>query len=142
MSDLVHRFAPSSARARMLLTAALVVTAVLGVFATSMAGSTPAVAIAVLATVAAAGLAVSLASGLVEQAEAAPSEANPAAREKAEPATEADPITTLQQRYAEGELTDAEFERRMEQLMESDAQSTRANRSRNAERTREREKER
>lgn len=141
MSDLVHRFAPSSARARMLLTAALVVTAVLGVVGTSMAGSTPAVALAVLATVAAAGLAVSLGSGLVEQAAAAPEEANPAARGKPEPESTADPITTLQQRYAEGELTDAEFERRMEQLMESDARSGDDSR-RGTDRSRERELER
>ncbi|WP_053946792.1 SHOCT domain-containing protein [Halolamina sediminis] len=124
MSDLVHRVAPSSARARMFLTGALLVAAMIGVLSTTMAGSTAAIVLAVLFTVATAGLAVSLGRGLVEQADAAPEEANPAASEPSAVEETADPITTLQQRYAEGELTDEEFERRMERLMESDSGGT------------------
>ena len=120
MSDLVHRVAPSSARARMLLTVLAVGTAVLGVFFTAMAGSMPAVVISVLFTIAAAYLAFSLGSGLATQAAAAPEEANPAVSDRTDDRSEADPISTLQQRYAEGELTDEEFERRMERLMESE----------------------
>jgi len=121
MYELVHRYAPSSARIRLLLIGALVVTSLAGAVGTSMAGSTGAIVVAVLVTVAAAGLALSLGRGLVEQADAAPAAANPAARET--PATEpvSDPIATLQQRYAEGELSDEEFERRMDRLLESGA---------------------
>ena len=107
----------------MLLTGLLLVAAMVGVVSTSMAGSTVAITIAVLFTVATAGLAVSLGSGLVEQAKAAPREANPAASEPSPPEATADPVATLKQRYAEGELTDEEFERRMERLMESDARA-------------------
>lgn len=35
-------------------------------------------------------------------------------------ATEADPLATLQERYAAGELTEAEFERRLDRLLDSD----------------------
>ncbi len=108
----------------MFLTGALLVAAMIGVLSTTMAGSTAAIVLAVLFTVATAGLAVSLGRGLVEQADAAPEEANPAASEPSAVEETADPITTLQQRYAEGELTDEEFERRMERLMESDSGGT------------------
>jgi hypothetical protein len=121
MSELVHRFVPSNARIGMFLTGLLLVAAMIGVVSTSMAGSTVAITIAVLFTVGTAGLAVSLGSGLAEQAEAAPREANPAASEPSAPEATADPVATLKQRYAEGELTDEEFERRMERLVESDA---------------------
>lgn len=119
MSDLVHRVSPSSARARMVLTGALLVASMIGVLSTTIAGSTPAIVLAVLFTVTAAGLAVSLGSGLVEQAAAAPAGANPAASVPSAPESAADPIATLQQRYAAGELTDAEFEERMDRLLES-----------------------
>ncbi|MFW5939634.1 MAG: SHOCT domain-containing protein [Halolamina sp.] len=107
----------------MVLTGLLLVAAMVGVFATSMAGSTPAVALAVLFTVGAAGLAVSLGSGLVEQADAAPTDANPAASEPSTPEPVDDPVSTLQQRYAEGELIDTEFEEGMDRLLDSDARS-------------------
>ena len=121
MSDLVHRVAPSSARARLILAGALLVVSIVGVLATAMAGSTPAIVLAVLFTLTTAGLAVSLGSGLVEQAEAAPTDANPAASEPSTATGAADPITTLQQRYAAGELSDAAFEERMDRLLESGA---------------------
>lgn len=138
MYDLVHRFAPSSARTRMLLTAVLVVTAVVGALSTPIAGSPGAIVLAVLVTVAAAGFATSLGTGLVRQAADAPSDANPASTEKPTAGPAADPIATLQQRYAEGELTDAEFERRMDQLLESGARSEPTNGGHEEERTRER----
>lgn len=121
MSDLVHRVAPSSPRVRMILTGALLVASMVGVLSTAMAGSTPVIVLAVLFTVAAAGLAVSLGSGLAEQAAAAPGAANPAASAPSTPEREPEPIETLQQRYAAGELTDAEFEARMDRLLESGA---------------------
>jgi hypothetical protein len=36
--------------------------------------------------------------------------------------TTTDPLTTLQERYAAGEITEAEFEHRVERIMESDEQ--------------------
>lgn len=137
MNDLVHRFAPERARSRLLLTTALVVTAVIGALSTPIAGSPGAIVVAVLATVAAAGLAVSLGSGLVKQAEAAPEAANPAVQEKSTASPETDPITTLQQRYAEGELSDAEFEQRMDRLLESGAGQTQPASGHDSERSRE-----
>lgn len=123
MSDLVHRVAPSSPRARLILSGALLVASMIGVISTAMAGSTPAIVLAVLFTLTTAGLAVSLGSGLVEQAEAAPDDANPAVSEPSTAEPVADPITTLQQRYAAGELSDAAFEERMDRLLESGARA-------------------
>lgn len=107
----------------MVLTGALLVASMIGVLSTTMAGSTPAIVLAVLFTVAAAGLAVSLGSGLVEQAAAAPDDENPAASGSSASTAASDPIATLQQRYAAGELTDAEFEERMDRLLESGART-------------------
>jgi len=121
MSDLVHRLAPSSPRVRIVLTGALLVASIVGVISTAMAGSTPAIVLAVLFTLGTAGLAASLGSGLAEQAAAAPDDANPAASAPSTAEQEPDPIGTLQQRYAAGELTDSEFEARMDRLLESGA---------------------
>jgi uncharacterized membrane protein len=40
--------------------------------------------------------------------------------EQQESAAESDPLDELRRRYAEGELTDAEFERRLERLLETE----------------------
>jgi len=118
MSDPVHRAAPESARGRGLLTllsssvAAVCFGAVLFLHGTIVPFLVAVGGIAVV-------IAFVLGYGLTRQAAAAPEEANPAAR-RSRPDDETDPVTTLQQRYAEGELTDEEFERRMERLMESD----------------------
>ncbi|MFC3960191.1 SHOCT domain-containing protein [Halovivax cerinus] len=37
-----------------------------------------------------------------------------------------DPVTTLQRRYAKGELTEREFERRLDQLIAADERATKA----------------
>ena len=39
-----------------------------------------------------------------------------------EPAEPADPLATLQERYAAGELSEAEFERRLDRIMDSEQQ--------------------
>ena len=39
-----------------------------------------------------------------------------------EPAETADPVTELEQRYVRGELDDAEFERRLEKIVETEAE--------------------
>lgn len=120
MYELVHRAAPESTRLRAALTLvfglgaavclalifvthglAVPVTAVVGLLVTAMS--------------------LTLAAGLVNQAAAAPDDANPAWRPPVSAESDTDPLETLKQRYAEGELTDEEFERRMERLMESDA---------------------
>ena len=125
MYQLVHRFAPTSARLRAVLAALLSTVAVLGAAGTTIAGSIAAATFAVLVTVATAAVAVALGYGLVNQAEAAPEEANPAWQPSTtESEADADPIATLQQRYAEGELTDEEFERRMERLLDSGERSS------------------
>ncbi|MBP1988384.1 SHOCT domain-containing protein [Halolamina salifodinae] len=126
MYELVHRYAPSSVRVRTVLAALLSVVAVLGAVGTSIAGTPPSAVLAVLVAVGAAALAVTLGNGLVKQAEAAPREANPARRRRTTEA-EADtaPVETLQQRYAEGELTDEEFEERMDRLLDSGARPSR-----------------
>ncbi|MCU4799357.1 hypothetical protein OB920_03090 [Halobacteria archaeon HArc-gm2] len=51
--------------------------------------------------------------------ESSPGETASAGRSQADE-SEADPVTVLQRRYAEGTVGDDEFERRMEQLLESD----------------------
>lgn len=61
---------------------------------------------------------VRLGLGLAEQAAAAPRAANPAAS----PDTD-DPVQRLRDRYAAGEVSDEEFERRMERLVETDPDS-------------------
>jgi hypothetical protein len=119
MNSLLHRFAPERARSRMLLTTALVGPTVIGALSTPISGSPSAIVVAVLATVAAAGLAVSLGAGLVQQAEAAPQEATPTAQETPTAKPETDPIATLQQRDAVGELSDAEFEQGLDCVLES-----------------------
>ncbi|GAB7095887.1 hypothetical protein JCM30237_30410 [Halolamina litorea] len=126
MYELVHRIAPASVRTRAVLAALLSAVAVLGAFGTAMAGSPAAAIIAVLVTVGAAALAVTLGYGVVNQAEAAPDEANPTWQPSTpEREADADPIETLQQRYAEGEISDEEFEARMDRLLDSGAQSSR-----------------
>ena len=48
------------------------------------------------------------------------------ARAEREAASAPDPVTRLQQRYAEGELSEAEFERRLERLIDASERAERA----------------
>ncbi len=122
MYELVHRAVPESTRLRAALSlvfglAAAVCLAL--VFVTTGLVVPLSAGVGLLVT----ALSLTLAVGLVNQAEAAPDDANPAWRPPVSAESDADPIGTLKQRYAEGELTDEEFERRMERLMESDART-------------------
>ncbi|WP_049981615.1 SHOCT domain-containing protein [Halolamina rubra] len=122
MSDPVHRAAPESARGRGFLTllsssvAAICFVAVLFMHGTVV----PVLGGLGTATIV---VALVLGHGLTTQAAAAPDDANPAANWNRLESETTDPIRTLKQRYAEGELTDAEFEERMDRLMESDTRT-------------------
>lgn len=63
---------------------------------------------------------VRVGQGLAEQAAAAPRSANPAVSADAD-----DPVERLRERYADGEITDEEFERRMERLVETEDRRSR-----------------
>lgn len=52
--------------------------------------------------------------------------------------TESAPLSTLRERYARGELTEEEFERRTERLIETESESERTKERRERERVRER----
>lgn len=126
MYDLVHRAAPESARARSLLT---LVFGVVAVCCTALVFTMHGLAVPLSVVIGglAAVLALVIGHGLTAQAEAAPDEENPAfLPERVDASSDADPIGTLQQRYAEGELTDEEFEARMDRLIESGAGPSRS----------------
>ena len=53
-------------------------------------------------------------------------EARRQAAENAEERSTADPVTTLQERYAAGDLTEATFERKLDQLLDADERAERA----------------
>jgi uncharacterized membrane protein len=120
--ELVHRAVPKSTRLRAALSHLFglgAATCLALIFVTGGLVVLMSAGVGLLFT----ALSLTLAAGLVEQAEAAPDDANPAWRPPVSAESDADPIETLKQRYAEGELTDEEFERRMERLMESDART-------------------
>jgi len=56
--------------------------------------------------------------------EPADAESSASAAESEAAATEIDPVTTLQERYAAGELSDAEFEAKLDRLLEADERAT------------------
>ncbi|OLZ41171.1 hypothetical protein A6E15_09305 [Natrinema saccharevitans] len=56
--------------------------------------------------------------------ESADAESSASAAESEAAATEIDPVTTLQERYAAGELSDAEFEAKLDRLLEADERAT------------------
>lgn len=122
MFGLVHRYAPESARARTalaLLSSLMAAVCLTFVFVTHGLIVQLLVGIGAIAV----ALAVTLGFGLMKQAEAAPDAANPAFEPETRTESDADPVETLQQRYAEGEVTDDEFERRMDRLLDSREQS-------------------
>lgn len=118
MFGLVHRYAPESVRARggLTLLFSSVALVCLGIAFVTHGLTVP---LTVGVGGAALALAFTLGLGLAKQAEAAPEAANPAWTPEREVDTDADPVQTLQQRYAEGEVDDEEFERRMDRLLES-----------------------
>lgn len=121
MSDPVHRAAPESARGRGLLTLLSSSVAVV-CFAAVFFIHGPIVPVLVGLGAVTIVVALVLGRGLTTQAAAAPEEANPAISRRRPVDDAPDPIATLQQRYAEGELTDSAFEERMDRLLESGAE--------------------
>jgi len=139
MADVVHRHAPVRARWRALLA---MVTGVPGlvllVWGLAALTAVPAEPVwVVLALLVSGGLLAGiggqLGRGLVGEAEAAPRESNPALASRRRAADrDDDPVRVLQERYARGELGEAEFDHRMERLLESDREREGTNGEREA----------
>jgi putative membrane protein len=129
MKDLVHRHAPVGARPRAALTllATLlgVPTLLWGLVGLTAVPGNPAVFGLVVAGGLLTAVAVQLTRGLVGEAQAAPREANPVMQShrgtEESPIGAGGPVDTLQARYARGEVSDEEFDRRMERLLEAEA---------------------
>lgn len=120
MYELVHRYAPETPAGR---TAVAVLLSLLGVpslvlgligLGGNIGRGLVFLALGVLLTVTAA----QLTWGVIRQASAAP-EANPATERETEK-VDGDPIERLRQRYAAGELTDEEFDQRLDRLVETE----------------------
>lgn len=119
MFETVHRFAPESTRTRAWTTLLLGVVAALCLALIFISHGTT-VPLLVAAGGIAAALALTLGVGLTKQAEAAPETANPAWKAARTAESDTSAVETLQRRYAEGDVGDTEFERRMDALLESD----------------------
>jgi uncharacterized membrane protein len=145
MDDWVHRYAPSESSARLTLAVVLAAVgtpvlgfalwALSGVMQLSLYPGFPASVLLFLVGSLALWVSLALGRGLAREADAAPREANPTVTvgdgEKTE--SDVDPIVTLQRRYAEGDLSDEAFERRMDRLLESDGRRADAGRERKSE---------
>lgn len=122
MEELVHRYAPRSPLARVLLALVGVVVALplalTGLY--WLARGYGLLPWGVLAVPGLLGLLVvyHFARGVADQAAAAPSAADPTRGRDGDDAD--DPIRVLQERYARGEIDEETFETRMERLLESD----------------------
>lgn len=122
MYDLVHQYAPASPVGRTLVA---VVAAFVGVPALVLApigltsGNGLTGFLFLLLSAVTLTVAIQLTRGVVRQAAAAPEAAPKSADTDTGTATET-PVTTLRRRYAEGALTDEEFERRLDALLETE----------------------
>ncbi|WP_313693652.1 SHOCT domain-containing protein [Halorarum halobium] len=121
MYELVHRYVPDSPSVR--VGVAVLASAVgLWVLAFGLLEGTPVLAVALLylAVIAASfGIAGQLTRGLVRQANAAPTAGAPIEGDPDDGAET--PIETLRRRYAEGELGQEAFQRRLDDLLETEA---------------------
>jgi hypothetical protein len=124
----VHRYAPIETRKRAIV-ALLLGAPGLGVFLWGVVGlfavpGNPIVFLMMLVGGLLSVVSAQLARGILGEAEAAPRDANPvlASHRRAEDeAVETDdPVAVLQNRFARGEMSEEEFDRRMERLLESD----------------------
>ncbi|RYJ08189.1 SHOCT domain-containing protein [Halogeometricum borinquense] len=121
MYELVHQYAPDSPAGR---TAVAIIASLIGVPALvlGLIGITGnAVAngfLFLLASLALLAVAWCMTLGVVRQANAAP-DATPLTNPQTEDVTQT-PVETLRQRYAEGKLSDKEFQRRLDQLLETE----------------------
>ncbi|AHZ22578.1 hypothetical protein BM92_07935 [Haloferax mediterranei ATCC 33500] len=124
MYNLVHRYAPESPAGR---TAVAVVSSLIGVPVLILArigyGSNLSTLTFLLAGLALLAVAWCLTLGVVRQANAAPDATpftEPQTDEVSESSTET-PVETLRRRYAEGELSDDAFQRRLDNLLETES---------------------
>ncbi|QKY21426.1 SHOCT domain-containing protein [Halolamina sp. CBA1230] len=125
MYDTVHEYAPPSPLGRTLVAvvAAFVGVPVLLLSLFGLTGSGGVTAILLLLpALLSLTVATHLTMGVVRQAAAAP-EAAPGEQTDADQSVET-PVETLRRRYAEGELNDAEFERRLDALLETEGETT------------------
>ena len=120
MYELVHRYAPQSPAGR---TAIATVGCLVGVPALvlgliGLSGNVAAGLLFLLLSTVTLGISGQLTRGVVQQANAAPA-SGPRDDRQADDANET-PIETLRRRYAEGEIDDEAFERRLDQLIETE----------------------
>ena len=120
MYELVHRYAPHSPAGR---TAIAIIGGLLGVPAfvlglIGLSGNVAAGLLFLLVSTVILGISGQLTLGVVRQANAAPA-SSPQDDQQTDTVTET-PIETLRRRYAEGELDDKAFERRLNQLIETE----------------------
>lgn len=134
MYDLLHRYAPRSPAGRIVLailaTSIAVPTTIQGIW--ELTRDVPAAPPYLLVGAVLFAIAACLTVGVVRQANAAPDSASPVDRStstRSVSARSADadpgdrretPIETLRDRYAAGELTDDEFQRRLDRLLETE----------------------
>ena len=119
MFELVHRYAPQSPTGR---TATAIVACLIGVPAlvfglVALAGSVASGMLFLLLSTVTLSVAGQLIWGVIRQANAAPADSLHGQQLDESSGT---PIETLRRRYAEGELDQAEFERRLDQLIETE----------------------
>ena len=119
MFELVHRYAPQSPTGR---TATAIVACLIGVPAlvfglVALAGSVASGMLFLLLSTVTLSVAGQLIWGVIRQANAAPADSLHGQQLDESSGT---PIETLRRRYAEGELDHAEFERRLDQLIETE----------------------
>ncbi|RLM63373.1 SHOCT domain-containing protein [Halorubrum sp. Atlit-26R] len=120
MYELVHRYAPQSPAGR---TAIAIIGGLLGVPAfvlglIGLSGNVAAGLLFLLVSTVILGISGQLTLGVVRQANAAPV-SSPQDDQQIDDANET-PIETLRRRYAEGEIDDEAFERRLDQLIETE----------------------
>ncbi|TKX41596.1 SHOCT domain-containing protein [Halorubrum sp. SD690R] len=120
MYELVHRYAPQSPAGR---TATAIIGSLLGVPAfvlglIGLSGNVAAGLLFLLVSTVILGISGQLTLGVVRQANAAPA-SSPQDDQQIDDANET-PIETLRRRYAEGEIDDEAFERRLDQLIETE----------------------
>jgi putative membrane protein len=133
MKDPVHRNAPVETRSRALVALLTAVPGIplflWGLVGLSAVPGRPAVFVLLLVGGLLSAVGLQLLRGILAEAEAAPRDANPvlAAQRRAEvdPAQD-DPVAVLQDQFARGELSQEEFDRRMERLLESDRERAEA----------------
>ncbi|MFU1782893.1 SHOCT domain-containing protein [Haloarcula japonica] len=117
MFELVHQYAPQSPAGR---TATAIIACLIGVPALvlgliGLTGNVAAGILFLLLSTVTLGVAGELIRGVIRQANAAPADSLQDGQQIDE--TNETPIETLRQRYAEGELDQEAFERRLDQLI-------------------------